>query len=108
MSASRSPWPRLPGPPSAHHARPRRALRRGAGPLAAVLAALLALLAPAGAGAQNLPEVKILRGSNPTSVTEGQDVTFALTRPPPSSENFLGGGSAESLDLTVLVSCIRN
>ena len=56
MSASRTPRPRLPGPPSAHHERPRRALRRGARPLAALLTALLALQAPAGAGAQNLPE----------------------------------------------------
>ena len=45
------------------------------GPLAALLAGLLVLLAPAGAGAQNLPEVKILNGSNPTSVTEGQEVS---------------------------------
>ena len=55
MSASRTPRPRLPGPPSAHQERPRGPLRRGAGPLAA----LLALLAPTGAGAQNLPEVSV-------------------------------------------------
>ena len=63
---------------------------------------MLALLAPAGAGAQNLPEVKILRGSNPTSVTEGQDVTFTLTRPAPS-DNVFGGGPDGSLNLTVRV-----
>ena len=48
MSASPTPQPPAARTDGAHHARPRRALRRGARPLAAVLAALLALLAPAG------------------------------------------------------------
>ncbi len=102
MSASPTRQPPAARTDGAHHERPRRAPRRAPGPLAALLAALLAVLAPAGAGAQNLPEVKILRGSNPTSVTEGQDVTFTLTRPAPS-DNVLGGGSGDSLDLTVRV-----
>ena len=104
MSASRSPRPPLPGPPSAHHERPRRALRRGAGPLAAVLAALFALLAPAGAGAQNLPEVSVsLVGGvwlSPGGTTydvpvlEGNDIRFELTRTGASTATL-------AVDLTV-------
>ena len=104
MFASRTPRPPLPGPPSAHHERPRRALRRAAGPLAALLAALFAVLVPAGAGAQNLPEVSVrLVGGvwlSPGGTTydvpvlEGNDIRFELTRTGASTATL-------AVDLTV-------
>ena len=66
----------------AHHERPQRALRRGAGTLAALLAALLAVLAPAGAGAEDLPEVSVslVGGVDRVPVLEGNDIRFELAR----------------------------
>ena len=85
----------------AHHERPQRALRRGAGTLGAVLTVLLALLAPAGAGAQNPPEVSVsLVGGvsgygggadDKVPVLEGNGIRFALTRTGASTEKLAVG-----------------
>ena len=81
----------------AHHERPQRALRRGAGTLGAVLTVLLALLAPAGAGAEDLPEVSVSlvggvgeRGADKVLVLEGNDIRFELARTGALTENAAG------------------
>ena len=100
MSASPTRQPPAARTDGAHHERPLRALRRAAGPLAALLTALLAVLAPAGAGAQNLPEVSVsLVGgvwtspggtTYPVPIREGNDIRFALTRTGASTATLLG------------------
>ena len=98
MSASRSPRPPLPGPPSAHHERPRRAPRRAPGPPAALLAALLAVLVPAGIWSQTSQSTISIEAVH-SSRFEGQEAEFRVT----SRADFMSSRGGGNDDVTVTV-----
>ena len=96
MSASPTPQPPAARTEGARHERPRRASRRAAGPPAALLAALLAVLVPAGIWSQT-STISIEKVDS--SRFEGQEAEFRVT----SRADFISSRGVRNDDVTVTV-----
>ena len=98
MSASPTPQPPAARTDGARHERPRRASRRAAGPPAALLAALLAVLVPAGIWSQPSQSTISIEAVH-SSRFEGQEARFRVI----SRADFIRSRGVRNDDVTVTV-----